>query len=715
MALGLGWSLLARRAPEWTPRDTEGMSVVFSPHYDDETLGAGAAILKLRELGAPVHIVYMTDGSRSHAAMPEAELSALRREEGRQSAEALGVEARHVTFLEYPETRLETRREEAVDRVAQLLVRLDCRRVIVPSTFEPDVWSTDHRTTTEIVFAALARSGRRCEVLEYLVWFWYHWPWVPVLGTSDARQLLRLSVQNAFGLRARRAVNSSLPLASVRLRKREALERHRTQMRRLRSDKPWPVLGDVARGEFLGIFFRSREWFRVWSWEEGSDAARHAGARPRVAIISQGLGRIEPPHAYGSISIWTYETAQHLAKRCALLLIEFGAQPFGTRTLEHGGVSYAYLPDAINRAVNSVHRRVAKLTRVLRSAARRTLRPDYASVFHNLGYIVQAAWRARRWRSNVIHIHNFSQFVPIVRALNPGARIILHMNCEWLSQHDPSMIAGRVRKADAIACCSGHVRRRFLEAFPEHREKSYVVFNGTNVERFVPSENVGDGGTSQPLRVLFVGRISPEKGVHVLVDAFARIAPSLPRASLELVGGAGSLPPEFLVGLSRDPLVRKLEEFYRTDYLAEVKRRIPAALRDRVVFHGSVGHDALAKHYHEATVFVSPSFSDAFPLTVVEAMGAGVPVVASAVGGIPEAVVDSETGLLVEPDRADALAGALRRMLESPALREQMAAAGRARALKLFSWSAISAQISAVYFTDAARTPTTPRELSRAL
>ncbi|MCI0432340.1 MAG: glycosyltransferase family 4 protein, partial [Gemmatimonadetes bacterium] len=413
-------------------------------------------------------------------------------------------------------------------------------------------------------------------------------------------------------------------------------------------------------------------------WEGGSAALEHAGARPRVAIISQGLGRIEPPHAYGSISIWTYETAQHLAKRCALLLIEFGGQPFATRTLEHEGVAYAYLPAAINRVINSVHRRVAKLTRVLRPAARRTRRPDYVSLFHNLGYIAQAAWRARRWRSDVIHIHNFSQFVPVVRALNPKARIVLHMNCEWLSQHDRSMIAGRVRKADAIACCSGHVQRRFLEAFPEHRGKSHVVFNGTNVERFTPSENVGDGGPSQPLRVLFVGRISPEKGVHVLVDAFARIASSLPRASLELVGGAGSLPPEYLVGLSRDPLVRGLEEFYRTDYLAEVKRRIPAELRDRIVFHGSVGHDVLARHYRGATIFVSPSFSDAFPLTVVEAMGAGLPVVASAVGGIPEAVVDGETGLLVEPDKAEALADALRRMLENPALREKMAAAGRA-------------------------------------
>jgi glycosyltransferase involved in cell wall biosynthesis len=288
------------------------------------------------------------------------------------------------------------------------------------------------------------------------------------------------------------------------------------------------------------------------------------------------------------------------------------------------------------------------------------------------------------------------------------------MHCEWLSQHDPLMIAPRVAKADAIVCCSGHVLRRFLEVFPAFRAKSQIVYNGTNIDRFRPSEKVGNGGASQPLRILFVGRISPEKGVHVLVDAFARIAATIPRATLELVGGSGSLPPEFLVGLSRDPLVRRLEAFYGSDYVADVKRRIPAELRDRVMFHGSVGHDVVAGHYRDATIFVIPSFSDAFPLTVVEAMGAGLPVVGSAVGGIPEAVIDGETGLLVEPDDADALAEALRRVLVDRELRVRMAAAGRARVLRMFSWSAISAQVSGVYFGGAGRAPAAPAKLSRA-
>jgi LmbE family N-acetylglucosaminyl deacetylase len=274
IARRLFWLVLERRAPEWVPEDVTGLTVVFSPHYDDETLGAGAAILKLRKLGAPVRIVFMTDGSQSHAtAMPGAELAKLRRREGQRAAAALGIDPANLTFLEYPETRLAALRDDAASRVAELLAGWDFRRVFVPSRQEPDLWSLDHRATTEIVYEALARSGRECEVLEYLIWFWYHWPWVPILGTGDARQIARLSWRNAFGLKAFAAANTSVEVSPFRSRKQDALEQHRTQMTRLRRDLPWPVLGEVGRGEFLENFFRSREWFRASRWKGAGDAA----------------------------------------------------------------------------------------------------------------------------------------------------------------------------------------------------------------------------------------------------------------------------------------------------------------------------------------------------------------------------------------------------------------------------------------------------------
>jgi glycosyltransferase involved in cell wall biosynthesis len=105
----------------------------------------------------------------------------------------------------------------------------------------------------------------------------------------------------------------------------------------------------------------------------------------------------------------------------------------------------------------------------------------------------------------------------------------------------------------------------------------------------------------------------------------------------------------------------------------------------------------LARIYGKAAVFVAPSLSDAFPLTVVEAMAAGLPVVASRVGGIPEAVVEDETGLLVAPDNADALAATLSRVLMDSEMRRRMSAAARSRAAELYSWRAISQQVALTY------------------
>ena len=409
------------------------------------------------------------------------------------------------------------------------------------------------------------------------------------------------------------------------------------------------------------------------------------------------MGRIEPPRANGSIAIWTYSVSQHLTDKFSVLLVELGDRPFGLRVREHGGATYLYLPSTWNRVLNKMYRIAAKLGRFLPWPKQRNQRPSYASVFHNLGYIAEAAWHSRRWRSDIIHIHNFSQFAPTVRVLNPRAHIVLHMHAEWLSQHDPDMIARRLKHVDTIFCCSGHVMRRLLERFPGLENKVRVVFNGCDVERFTPREEQARSQAGETQRVLFVGRISPEKGVHDLMDAFAAFAARRPEIQLDLVGGAGSLPADFLVGLSRDPLVRQLERFYQTDYLGEVKRRIPEHLRERVIFHGNIGHDEIGAYYRAASVFVCPSLSDAFPLTVVEAMAAGLPVVASAVGGIPEAVVDGETGILVEPDNPEALSRALSLLLDDSALRRRMGAAGRERALRLFSWRAIGSEVASIY------------------
>jgi glycosyltransferase involved in cell wall biosynthesis len=118
-------------------------------------------------------------------------------------------------------------------------------------------------------------------------------------------------------------------------------------------------------------------------------------------------------------------------------------------------------------------------------------------------------------------------------------------------------------------------------------------------------------------------------------------------------------------------------------------------LRDRLHLLGL--RDDIETLLRAADVFVQPSRSEGLPLAVLEAMAVGLPVVASRVGGIPEAVRDGETGVLVPPSQPAALAEELRKLLESPERRLELARAGRRRVREAFSLEAMLEKYLALY------------------
>jgi glycosyltransferase involved in cell wall biosynthesis len=161
------------------------------------------------------------------------------------------------------------------------------------------------------------------------------------------------------------------------------------------------------------------------------------------------------------------------------------------------------------------------------------------------------------------------------------------------------------------------------------------------------------GEEAEPPEVLYAGRLSEEKGVLELVEA---------AAGLNLVvAGDGPL---------RD--------------------RVPGAL-------GMLPHDELLARYRRAAVVVCPSRREGFGVACAEAMAHGKPVVATAVGGLLDLVVDGETGLRVPPCDPAALRAALERLLADPALRRRLGAAGRERARERFSWDAATDATLAAY------------------
>jgi glycosyltransferase involved in cell wall biosynthesis len=197
-----------------------------------------------------------------------------------------------------------------------------------------------------------------------------------------------------------------------------------------------------------------------------------------------------------------------------------------------------------------------------------------------------------------------------------------------------------------------------------------VIPNGVDVAR-ARRARPGDPG---PLRVLAVGRLRAPKDFRTLVRAVAALGPHACRV---LVAGEG--PDRPLLAAEIDAL----------------------GLRGRVVLAGE-RHD-VARLLAYAHVFVLPSRSEGHPVSVLEAMAAGVPVVASRVGGIPEQVADGETGLLVEPGDVDGLAAALRRLAADPALRRRLGEAGRARAEEAFDLPAFRRAHLEVYSRELAR------------
>jgi glycosyltransferase involved in cell wall biosynthesis len=179
-------------------------------------------------------------------------------------------------------------------------------------------------------------------------------------------------------------------------------------------------------------------------------------------------------------------------------------------------------------------------------------------------------------------------------------------------------------------------------------ERTVVIRNGVRLDR---PQRRHAGGLDGPATILAVGRLREPKDFATLVRAGARLEPG--RARVLIVGD----------GPDRAAIEGEIAQLGAEDAVALLGERSDVA-------------DLLAG----ADVFVLPSRSEGLPMSVLEAMAAGLPVVASAVGGVPELVRDGETGRLVPPGDAGALAAALAELAADPLERARLGAAGRARA-----------------------------------
>ena len=299
--------------------------------------------------------------------------------------------------------------------------------------------------------------------------------------------------------------------------------------------------------------------------------------------------------------------------------------------------------------------------------------------------VLQKAWASDRpdvvhahfWMSGMVALAAAAGRIPVVQTFHAlGSVKRRHQGSDDTSPE------GRVRAEIAVAravdrvlaTCTDEVFE--LARLGAPRRRIVVVPCGVDTTLFTPDGPLAE--RSERPRLVSLGRLVRRKGVDEVIEAMRR----LPNAELIVAGGAtatdGALPA--------DPDAERLRS-----------RAVAAGVADRVRLIGPVAREDVPALLRSADAVVCVPWYEPFGMVALEAMACGRPVVASAVGGIQDTVVDQVTGLLVPPRRPEALAAALRDLLGSPTRASAFGIAGRDRVLARYDWERVAAATETVY------------------
>jgi glycosyltransferase involved in cell wall biosynthesis len=414
----------------------------------------------------------------------------------------------------------------------------------------------------------------------------------------------------------------------------------------------------------------------------------------RIAIVCQPWDYVASDSS-NSIVVISYQLARCLAPDWHITIFGRGkrgqkGQEVVSKSIEFRHLRTRRLPQAM----------IETLLGVL--ACYRKRRINYLmSIWYHFFYSVRVALSIRASHCDVVLVHSFLQFATVIKLLNPSATICLMMQCEWLTRYATATSERRLRGVDLIIGCSDYIAEGIKTRFPMIAARCHALHNGVDADRFCPTSDPSLS-SSRSARLLFIGRLSPEKGVHVLIRAFKILAENRPDLRLDLIGGPYMMPYLNLAPDWGDRLMTSLETFYG-DQLSEMARRQfilkgrayledlvrEAAGDERIVFHGPVLQTETIDFYHRATVMIFPSvWPEPFGMPTAEAMACGLPVVSTHSGGIPEIVEHGRTGILVARGDAEELARAIGQVIDNPARAAAMGEAGRQRVVEQFTWEA---------------------------
>ena len=383
-----------------------------------------------------------------------------------------------------------------------------------------------------------------------------------------------------------------------------------------------------------------------------------------------------PPNVYGGAGVHVDYLSRELAKLMDVEVRSFGAQDETHEHLRVRGFGIDPARHTAPKPLQSVFGAVDRCTQ-----------------FNSVGI-----------DAGVVHCHTwYTHLGGIMAKLNYGIPFALTVHSlEPLRPWKREQLAGgydfslwvektAIEMADAIIAVSQETKADVLRLFNVDEKKIHIIYNGIDLDEYKKVTTTAAleryGIDPSVPYVLFVGRITRQKGIVHLVNAIKYMNPEY---QVVLCAGAPDTP----------------------EIAAEMKAAVQAAQRPGVVWiQEMVNKATVYELYSHAAVFCCPSIYEPFGIINLEAMACETPVVASAVGGIKEVVVHGETGYLVpleqmnespfEPLRPDQfardLAMRVNELMANPALREKMGKAGRKRAEEKFSWAAIARQTAELY------------------
>jgi glycogen synthase len=385
-----------------------------------------------------------------------------------------------------------------------------------------------------------------------------------------------------------------------------------------------------------------------------------------------------PPAVYGGAGIHVAELSRELGERIGLDIRTFGDQDEAT----DGRRVRGYRPEhSLARSDERMRRAWSALSRDLAMAIDEVdadVVHCHTWYTHLAGILVKQAYGIPL----VITVHSLEPLRPWKREQLGGGYDV----STWVERT-------ALELADGVIAVSQGTRDDVLRLFDVAPERTHVIHNGIDAGFFSPdpaTDALERYGIDQTVPyVLFVGRITRQKGIVHLVRAIGHLDAGI---GVVLCAGQPDTPE----------IGREMEEA-----VSAARGTHPNV----VWIPEMVSREAVRQLYSHAALFVCPSVYEPFGIINLEAMACERPVVATAVGGIPEVVVDGETGALVplelsaddpmspaDPDRfARDLAAAVNPLMADPDLRARMGAAGRRRAVERFSWSSIADQTVELY------------------